>query len=186
MDAVGNKTGAAKEAFDVLEKSLVRGADATSFWGGNGRNIVSDFEIGLDVLGRSAYRGRADELASSANAQQRAGCGDECFVLVLLRRNVQRAGSRSPDLIAANAETAKALDAESRGLALVKFRQKEVAEAIRKGTEAHQLDLAAIHAHTAEEQAGVAMTRTYLELRLNKQKTTRSPELPRLRPARRF
>jgi hypothetical protein len=39
-----------------------------------------------------------------------------------------------------------------------------VAETIRKSTEAHQLDLAAIHAHTAEEQAGVATTRTFLEL----------------------
>jgi hypothetical protein len=60
--------------------------------------------------------------------------------------------------------TAKALDEVSRSAKRRELIQKGVNEEIRKGTEAHQLDLAAIHAHTAEEQAGVAMTRTYLEV----------------------
>jgi hypothetical protein len=157
MDAVGNRTAAAKEAFDVLEKSLVRGADATSFWGRQWAKYRSDFEIGLDFLGRSLTEGgptltrepppQGAQRALAAGTNLRPGFAGE---------TLPSAAGPSPELVSANAETAKALDAEARGLALVNFRQKEVAETIRRSTEAHQLDLAAIHAHTAEEQAGVA------------------------------
>jgi hypothetical protein len=165
MDAVGNRTAAAKEAFDVLEKSLVRGADATSIWGRQWAKYRSDFEIGLDFLGRSLTEGgptltrepppQGAQRALAAGTNLRPGFAGE---------TLPSAAGPSPELVSANAETAKALDAEARGLALVNFRQKEVAETIRRSTEAHQLDLAAIHAHTAEEQAGVAMTRTYLDV----------------------
>jgi hypothetical protein len=165
LDALGNKTGAAKEAFDALDKALVRDADASTNAGRARAYFVSQLTKGLDVAGRIALMQQpsAESDAGQRAAGQAAAIARPGFAGAVRGETSRGQAAVSPDLIASNAATAQALEAESRGLRLVEFRQTAVTEAIRKGTEAHQLDLAAIHAHTAEEQAGVAMTRTYLE-----------------------
>jgi phage-related minor tail protein len=54
LDSLGNKTGAAKEAFDALDKALVRDADASTTAGRARAYLVSQLTKGLDVAGRLA------------------------------------------------------------------------------------------------------------------------------------
>jgi hypothetical protein len=167
LDSLGNKTGAAKEAFDALDKALVRDADASTTAGRARAYLVSQLTKGLDVAGRLALfqEPTPDTGAGKRAAEQAAAITRPGFARALPGETPRGTDAEAAAIDAMQATaTAKALEEVSRATQRREFVQKGVNEAIRKGTEAHQLDLAAIHAHTAEEQAGVAMTRTYLDV----------------------
>jgi hypothetical protein len=164
LDSLGDKNRAATESFDALDKALVRDADASTAAGRAKAFLFSQATKVADFVGGIATGQPRDTAAAQRAAQQALAAGTNLrpgFEGQPIRGVPGVLPEAGIDEMQATA-TAKALDEVSRSAKRRELVQKGVNEEIRKGTEAHQLDLAAIHAHTAEEQAGVAMTRTYL------------------------
>jgi hypothetical protein len=164
LDSLGDKNRAATESFDALDKALVRDADASTAAGRAKAFLFSQATKVADFVGGIATGQPRDTAAAQRAAQQALAAGTNLrpgFEGQPIRGVPGVSPEAGIDEMQATA-TAKALDEVSRSAKRRELVQKGVNEEIRKGTEAHQLDLAAIHAHTAEEQAGVAMTRTYL------------------------
>jgi hypothetical protein len=157
VEAASGKTAAASLAFGGLGAALVKSDDASTKFARGFAYTVSQVEKGLEVVGRIAsFQGPTPDSAGGQRAAEQAAAIARPGIGGAVRGETSRGRAAvSPELVAANAATAKALEDEARGLEIVRRERAATAEAIRKTTEAHQLEVAGIEATTDAQRAGV-------------------------------
>jgi hypothetical protein len=164
VEAASGKTAAASLAFGGLGAALVKSDDASTKFARGFAYTVSQVEKGIEVVGRIAsFQGPTPDSAGGQRAAEQAAAIARPGIGGAVRGETSRGRAAvSPELVAANAATAKALEDEARGLEIVRRERAATAEAIRKTTEAHQLEVAGIEATTDAQRAGVAVTQAFI------------------------